>query len=47
MFCENIAEDGDIPVDNPHLYNLGEYNRSSPGQQPLITGSVFLFSPIM
>ena len=32
MFCEKFAEDGDIPR---------EYNRSSPGQQPLIFLSVF------
>ena len=33
MFWGQFAEDGDIARYNPHLYNLGEYNRLSPGQQ--------------
>ena len=40
MFSGQFAEDGDIAKYNPHLYNLGEYNRLSPGQQRQVILSV-------
>jgi len=47
MFWGQFAEDGNIARYNPHLFNLGEYNRLSPVNNAKVffqSGSVIVFT---